>query len=99
MVTIAEIKQKQEELEQEKRWIEKRLAILHLKELAGCYEPENVEDAWAIEFDGYNGDFYSRYGRTFNMEKPIYFKSDDEAEKAIDTLGEEKLKLIFDIEG
>ena len=88
--------------EEAERELAKRKAIQELKELAGGYEWRNGKDNHFIRCDfGFSDDYFFEVDfMTITLDMGvIYFKTEEQAQKAIDTLGEEKLKLIFDIEG
>lgn len=81
--------------EEEAEFEIERIKIIHeLKELAGGYKWEYDSYNYYIYFDCYNYKikigYVSRVKNTY-----IYFPTEEAAEKAIDTIGEERLKKYY----
>ena len=83
--------------EKAERELDKRKAVQELKELAGGYKWRKGKKNWILSYDC--DTFDSAIEEWERIQGAIYFESHEDIRSAIDILGEEKLKLIFDIEG
>lgn len=70
------------------------LATQELKDLAEGYEVDFGREVYQICFDGFN--FEPRVDNV-SVNDGVYFQTEFKAQHAIDTLGETKLKLIFEV--
>jgi phage pi2 protein 07 len=92
--------------EEEAKHYKKRLeAIAEYKDLAeelnDGWEPNwrnNHEGKHYVCYSHFSEEFAPSYGGTYQLREPWhYLKSEELAKQVIDTLGEEKLKLVLDI--
>lgn len=86
-----------ETIEEAKKELERLKALAELRELAEGYEWKYGESNWHIYWSGYRRAFFASVESGAKGTR-LHFESQGKAQHAIDTLGEEKLKLIFRIE-
>lgn len=82
--------------EEAQKELDRRLAEQELLDMVDAkMSDENYK--WFIEYDPRGPVFYPN-NTVFRFATPLLFSSKESAQKAIDTLGTEKLKLIFRID-
>lgn len=82
--------------EEAEKYKKKLIAEQELKDLAEGWEYRHQEDDYYIAYNT-NDRLFRVYSTNFINFVGVYFKSRQEAQNAIDTLGEQKLKLIYGV--
>lgn len=80
------------------RYKQKLEAIAEMRELAEGYEWRRGKANWCIYWDEVDEDFCNDSSTYAKHSGVVYFETEEKLEHARKVLGEEKLKLIYDIE-
>jgi len=83
----------QEALDEARR----RKILTRLKHLAGGYEFEYGEDNWSIGWDFGDNKFFVVASSIFKSQGAVYFRSTQDAQNAIDEIGEDDIKFLLGV--